>query len=455
MGGACFGSKKALSVHPEPPELAVVPNCVCSSSSSTATPVAVATLRVDPSIGVATAHSGANAVVEGGVAATPGAPAAPQIVNEATAVTSSSGAVVQNQPKAPSEAPSIDGKTPSTREKPKMSLVKAAKENNISAVDDLLLEGAQLEVTGMWDNTPLLVACTYGHTEVALKLIAHKANVLARNEHDATPLHYAAVEGKLSVIEAMINVVKADGSDALLQKMVKCGDAKVYNRHLDAYGRRTPLGLAAESGFVDIVSGLISLGASVETASEDGRSPLWLACRNGRTAVARLLLQHGASADAKDGQGVSVLQAATTQGSEDLVSVLLSHGVADVNDTAGSPLRDAVKSGKRSIVQALLTHGAAVHPQVLEGAKATEVAMPLHVACEKGDEYIVSLLIRVRADPSLRDLAGQTAFDLLRRRGLPDGQIVSLLSPPFSVANSDGSTGGELGDAGTADEVSA
>ena len=55
MGGACFGSKKTLSVvHPEPPGLAVVPNCMCSSSS-TATPVAVATSRVDPSIGVSIA----------------------------------------------------------------------------------------------------------------------------------------------------------------------------------------------------------------------------------------------------------------------------------------------------------------------------------------------------------------------------------------------------------------
>ena len=47
----------------------------------------------------------------------------------------------------------------------------------------------------------------------------------------------------------------------------------------------------------------------------------------------------------KDHSGVSVLAAATAGGcNEELVLALLTHGVGDVNDTAGSPLRDAVKA---------------------------------------------------------------------------------------------------------------
>merc|ERR1719331_1422460 len=61
-------------------------------------------------------------------------------------------------------------------------------------------------------------------------------------------------------------------------------------------------------------------------------------------------------------------------------------------------------------------------------------------ACEKGDEHFVALLVRARADPLLSDAAGLTAFDLLRRRGFPDGQIVQLLNPPV-VAGDAGSTG--------------
>ena len=63
---------------------------------------------------------------------------------------------------------------------------------------------------------------------------------------------------------------------------------------------------------------------------------------------------------------------------------------------------------------------------------------PPKAACEKGDEYVVSLLVRARADPSMGDAAGLTAFDLLRRRHLPDSQIAQLLSPPAGVGGTDG-----------------
>lgn len=54
--------------------------------------------------------------------------------------------------------------------------------------------------------------------------------------------------------------------------------------------------------------------------------------------------------------------------------------------------------------------------------------MALHAACERGDEYLVQLLVRSRADPSIADSQGFTAFDLLRRRGLPDGKILGMFS---------------------------
>jgi ankyrin repeat protein len=320
--------------------------------------------------------------------------------------------------------------------RPKKTLIKAAKENNLQALEELLKSGANLEDLGMWDNTPLLVACTYGHAEAALRLIHHKANVMASNEHGATPLHYAAVEGMLDVVEALLANVRGEGGEADAVKLLNCKLAKVYNRHLDAYATRSPLGSAAESGFADVVGVLLAAGAQIEEADEDGRTPLWLASRHARLGVVRLLLQHGADTGVKDSKGASVLEAGTLASNEELVLALLGAGVADVNDTIGSPLRDAVRSGKRGMVEALLTHGASV--EMKPGVVGNP---PLHAACEKGDEYLVSLLVRARADPSLSNAAGQTAFDLLRRRGLPDGQIVNLLRPPIGVGGADGSTG--------------
>ena len=77
-----------------------------------------------------------------------------------------------------------------------------------------------LEMLGMWDNTPLLAACMYGHSQVALKLIGRQADVFARNEHGATALHYSSVEGCLDVSKGLLEVAEQSGS---VDKLVSLG----------------------------------------------------------------------------------------------------------------------------------------------------------------------------------------------------------------------------------------
>jgi len=316
------------------------------------------------------------------------------------------------------------------RKRPR-TLIKAVKDNDISMMEDLLRDGANMEVRGMWDNTPLLAACLAGHGAVALKLINLRADINAVNENNATPLHYAVVEGLFAVVEALIATARLqDGAS----KFVNCGAANIYGRHLDTYSRRTPLCAAAENGLQEIAEVLLDARADIEDG-EDGRTPLWLACRQSRQGSVRLLLQRGASTAAKDYQRVSVLEVTTSTGNDELALLLLSRGVKDVNDSAGSPLRDAVRLKKRTLVETLLTQGASVHPRGFFGNM-----MPLHVACDIFDEYLISLLIKHRADPSLRDASGRTCFDILHKRGLPDSLITQLLQPVHGEA-SDGSTG--------------
>lgn len=313
------------------------------------------------------------------------------------------------------------------------SLIKAIKVNDVTVVEEFLqAPDCNLEVLGMWDNTPLLAACMYGHSEVALKLLARGANVFAQNEHGATALHYSSVEGSLEVTKAIL-----DSASSEVEKLVNSGAAKVYNRHLDCYGERTPLAAAAESGFEDSVALLLSAGARLDEADGDGRTALWLAARHSRLGVAQVLLKHGADAGHCDKEGTSVLGAATAAGNrcnDDLVLALLAVNGLDVNKTSGSPLFDAVKANKKSVAEALLTHGANANTPGPGGRTA------LHAACERGDEYLVQLLVRSRADPSIADAQGFTAFDLLRRRGLPDGKILAMFNLP-AQSESDGGTG--------------
>ncbi len=56
----------------------------------------------------------------------------------------------------------------------------------------------------MWDNTPLLLACQYGHCHIAEYLISTGADVNAVNEKDCTPLLYATLEGMKSVVVMLL-----------------------------------------------------------------------------------------------------------------------------------------------------------------------------------------------------------------------------------------------------------
>ncbi|CAK0884048.1 unnamed protein product, partial [Prorocentrum cordatum] len=160
-----------------------------------------------------------------------------------------------------------------------------------------------------------------------------------------------------------------------------------------------------------------------EGGDEQRATALWLACRHSRAGAARLLMERGASTSARSADGVSVLGAACISCVEDVVLSLLRHGVPDVNDTAGCPLRDAVRAGKTVVVEALLARGAALHPAAHDADRSSA----LHVACERGNEPLIALLVGRRADQSLRDAAGRTPLDLLLKRGMPEAQAASLL----------------------------
>jgi len=122
--------------------------------------------------------------------------------------------------------------------------------------------------------------------EVAEVLIAHGADVNAKNDDGLTPLLYAAGYGRLEVVEALL----AHGA------AVNAKDDKGL----------TPLHYAAEHGRLEVVDALLAHGAAVNAKDDKGLTPLkyvLLTLQDLRTrpklaehyeAIAKLLRQHGA-----------------------------------------------------------------------------------------------------------------------------------------------------------------
>ena len=106
-------------------------------------------------------------------------------------------------------------------------------------------------------------------------------NVSDRSADDWSPLHFAAFDQDVRVIEALIEA----GSNLEL-------------REIDGW---TPLYVAVLSGSLPVVEALLEAGANPNARTYDGSTALHMATTD--EAQMRLLLEHGADPQAKDSNG--------------------------------------------------------------------------------------------------------------------------------------------------------
>jgi len=136
-------------------------------------------------------------------------------------------------------------------------------------------------------SVALLEACSGGHVETALTLIASGAPVDSRREgNQMTALMGAA----------------AGGHSLLCECLLKAG-ADVNARDADG---KTPLMHAAVGGSSEVVRILLPWGAAVNVYNNGGNGPLSLACVYANEEVVEVLVKAGADVNAHNHVGVSV-----------------------------------------------------------------------------------------------------------------------------------------------------
>ena len=87
---------------------------------------------------------------------------------------------------------------------------------------------------------------------------------------------------------------------------------------------------AAEMGYVPVVRALVTKGADMNKAENDGRTPLYIASQKGHVEVVRALLDRGADINQAENEGGTPLFMASQNGHVEVVRVLLDRG-ADIN----------------------------------------------------------------------------------------------------------------------------
>jgi ankyrin repeat protein len=145
----------------------------------------------------------------------------------------------------------------------------AAFKGDMVTLRRLILDGVNVESAGKERRTPLFLACSSGHTEVAAALLAAGAQVNTRDLTGATALHWAALRRDRCTVFLLLSHRP--------EVNVK-----------DEFGV-TPLMWAATNGDKPTVMALLAAGAELELTDADGLTAADWAKKNKFTDIAALL----------------------------------------------------------------------------------------------------------------------------------------------------------------------
>ena len=325
------------------------------------------------------------------------------------------------------------------------------------------------------ENESLLHAAVRAHQlDRVRELLKQGASLEARDSQGWTPLHTAAAEGELEILDLLLSQSKAAMADllnesgqnehgfTLLQVAAEKGRLSVVKRLLqeqpDQCTIDNSLLAAANMCESEVVEELLAAGANVNFSDPVGRTPLYAASgRSGRgPPTMQALLDAGANVNHRYYDGSTPLHLAADKGTEIEVSLLLAFGAdADPKMKAmpRTPLRHAIVAHKEESVRLLLDNGAdrnavfdgnrtpislaagcgsykIVH-MILEKPTNVNVALddngwtPLYIAALKGEKIIVRMLLEAGASVNMRDHEGVTALAIAQRSGHSD--IVGIL----------------------------
>lgn len=174
----------------------------------------------------------------------------------------------------------------------------------------------------------------------------------------------------------------------------------------------TPLMVAAQKGFTNIMEMLLEFNADPEYANTNGKTSLMVACYAGQEEAARLLRQHGASWEKRDKNGLTAVHWTADGGHDDLLLwVLRDGGPVDIQDTISgwTPLmRVACLSGNYEVAETLIGKGADINKSDKSGKTV------LMAASMNGHFNLVRLLVEKGADIYLQNREGKTALEFAR-----------------------------------------
>jgi ankyrin repeat protein len=221
----------------------------------------------------------------------------------------------------------------------------AVNRGDLAGVRSLLARGADPNARDGFEITPLGFAAANGQVPMVEALLHAGAELNATTPY-GTALTSAAMAGSLPVIKLLlargadINVTRPDGVTVLMAATFHGGPetvAELLHRNVDVNakdnGGATALIYVARDGRVDVGRVLLNGGAAVDAVDGHGWTALMHAAVNGHAEFVKLLLEKGAKVNARDEKGRTPLLLTATYGDHPNVLRLLVEGDADLRAT--------------------------------------------------------------------------------------------------------------------------
>ncbi|XP_069701775.1 ankyrin-1-like [Periplaneta americana] len=250
----------------------------------------------------------------------------------------------------------------------------AALHGRIAALAWLLGIGVSIDMVSGRGYTPLSYAILQTETTVFDHLLRRGACVNAVNHlmYMTTPLHLAVKRGQLRIVRSLLESGASYG--------LYCTE-----------NYQTPVHWAAMLGRLDVLEEFGRRGAnlSVETNDEDGNHPIHIAARSGKSWVVQWLVNVGVSVNSVNRKGHTPLHISAYHGEVDMLRVLvnLKANVHATDFSNRNALHLAVIRGHEEVVRLLLE--LSVSPNVVDAKFYT----PMHNAAMRNREDILFLLV--------------------------------------------------------------
>lgn len=317
----------------------------------------------------------------------------------------------------------------------------AVRAHQLDTVRELVKQGASLDARDSKDWTPLHTAAAEGEVEILDLLLSKSRESMAdllsergQKEHGFTLLWVAAEKGRLGVVKRLLqehpdqctldNSLLAAADECECEVVEELLTAGANPNFSDPVGR-TPL-YAASGKYgngLSTIQALLDAGANVNHSHYDGSTPLHLAADKGTDIEVSLLIAFGAEVDAKMKISAHTpLRNAIVTHKEDSVRLLLDND-ADRNavfDGNRTPISLAAGCGSYKIVQMILQKPTNVNVSLKDNGWT-----PLHIAATKGEKIIVRMLLEAGAAVNASDHKGVTALGTAHKSGHED--VVRIL----------------------------